>query len=154
KAYAGIERLQSAHIRALENSRGSEAVDKALDRLRAQRSKYSESLKRLEEFGAREEYRDAMVEELNQLREAALSDLTHLAKRRAQRAVEAEESLEGLQAKQLSPEERGAYLARKESELADLEREFELTWAERGDQSGNPTAGRPDFLASSIEHAT
>ena len=124
------------------------------ERMATREQGFTEALERFKSLGTSEANKEAKLAELADLRVMAVQDLTRLAKKRANRIFDAEEAVEEIKAKQLTPEELADTLTAKQKEIDDLTHGFNEQWRERGDRSGDPSEGKPDFRASSAEDAT
>lgn len=154
-ATSALTKYRLAYTSALNNSGVKPGrLFNMRERMEARELRYSEAMERFRSLGEGEAAKEAKLAELATLREMAVADLTNLAKKRANRIYDAEEAAAEIQAKQLTPEELVDTVAAKQREIDELTQGFNDQWRERGDRSGDPSEGKPDFRTSAVEDAT
>lgn len=98
---------------------------------------------------------DDQLSELQLLREDVIADAVTLVKGRTVRLAAAEEKVDLVEAKVLTPEERSRMGAQIGEELEAHEAKFREDWSLRGEQSGDPVETlTPDFREKALELAT
>lgn len=133
------------------NSTSRQRVQEHMEKLQV---KYAGALERLNAVEGQQVALDEKLSELQLIREDAIADATTLVRSRAARLEDLEDKLEKAQAKIITPEERQRIADQVEEELYNHDRDFELKWGKKGDQSGDPLGGTPDFKERALQMAT
>lgn len=151
----GLEKRRAQMAKLLSSSRNNSlSRAKVNEQLEALAVKYAAMQERLSAVQGQNMALDARLSEINLLREDAIADATRLVRSRAARLEDLEEKLEKVAAKKLAPEDKVKNAERIETELYDNDRNFDLKWGKRGDQSGDSLSGTPDFRERALEMAT
>jgi len=154
-----VKELQKreANLAKLAGSKRKNPVSfgKTQEMIERTKLRHEQLLARLSAVEGQQVALDQRLSELQLIREDVIADATTLVRSRSVRAEAAEEKLDAVTAKVLTPEDQLRMRDQIGRELEDLEAKFTLDWSGKGEASGDPINTKtPDFRERSIQMAT
>lgn len=155
KALKGLQERQARYLKLLQSRRtNTKSRARVMEQVEAKKAVYDDALFRLVTTKGKGVALDDRLREYHYARELAVKDAAELAAKRGAKKAEAEAELTEAKETLLTPEEQAAYLAKLDSRLLDNELSFNEKWRNRGERSGDPSLGNPDFAQESLDMAT
>jgi len=154
KAFTALVRRTEAYEKVLNSTRTKAASKlRVSEQLAKSKASYENALATLESEGWRKLPLNEQLSGLNLMREDAIRDARALVRNRAAKAADIEEKLDKAQDALPTPESIIEETQKIGKSIDDLEFSFSDKWRARGERSGDPMLGKPDFSEESLNLA-